>query len=173
MMTRRLPGFQGRRTAGLHIEVLTMHSVWSYRSTSRRTMALLAAGVLALSLGATAPLAESDPVGQAPPIRPIDAQHWQDQQDMTWNDYQPIPGVDWATNGAVPTQRALRVALVAQLYNNLSTAAFGQTVNVPVYVSRVPHGADTSTVTLAATSVSDPGKTTSATCTVHTADTTG
>ena len=93
-----------------------MHSVWSYRSTSRRTMVLLAAGVLALSLGATAPLAESDPVGLAPPIRPIDPQHWQDQQDMTWNDYQSIPGVDWATNGAVPTQRALRVALVAVDY---------------------------------------------------------
>src|SRR6266545_4103508 len=92
-----------------------MHSVWSYRSTSRRTMVLLAAGVLALSLGA-APLAQSDPVGHAPPIRPIDPQHWQDQQDMTWNDYQSIPGVDWATNGAVPTQRALRVALVAVDY---------------------------------------------------------
>jgi hypothetical protein len=61
----------------------------------------------------------------------------------------------------------------AQPYNNLSTAAFGQTVNVPVYVSRVPHSAGTSTVTLTATSVSDPSKSASATCTVHAADTTG
>ena len=44
---------------------------------------------------------------------------------------------------------------------------------MPVYVSRAPHSADTSTVTLTATSVSDPTKTASATCTVHAADTTG
>ncbi|MEU6713901.1 peptidase M6 [Nonomuraea sp. NPDC046802] len=49
----------------------------------------------------------------APAMQPIDPQRVQDQQDMTWQDYKPIPGVNWATNGAVPTDRALRVALVA------------------------------------------------------------
>jgi M6 family metalloprotease-like protein len=43
---------------------------------------------------------------------PLDPQRWQDQQDMTWQDYHPIPGVDWADPALVPT-RKLRVALVA------------------------------------------------------------
>ena len=32
---------------------------------------------------------------------------------MTFDDYKPIPGVDWATNGAVPTVKKVTVALVA------------------------------------------------------------
>ena len=27
---------------------------------------------------------------------PIDPQVWQDQQDMTWDDYRPVPGANWA-----------------------------------------------------------------------------
>ncbi len=42
----------------------------------------------------------------------IDPQKWQDQQDMTWDDYHPIPGVNWADPALTPG-RALRVALVA------------------------------------------------------------
>ena len=42
----------------------------------------------------------------------IDPQKWQDQQDMTWADYHPIPGVNWADPIRVP-ERSLRVALVA------------------------------------------------------------
>jgi M6 family metalloprotease-like protein len=48
----------------------------------------------------------------APALAPIDPQQWQDQQDMTWADYHPIPGVDWADPSLVPA-RKLRVALVA------------------------------------------------------------
>ena len=32
---------------------------------------------------------------------------------MTFDDYKPIPGVDWATNGAVPTVKKVTIALVA------------------------------------------------------------
>jgi hypothetical protein len=44
---------------------------------------------------------------------PIDPQRWQDQQDMTWSDYRPVPGANWADPARVPTQRLLRVAVVA------------------------------------------------------------
>jgi M6 family metalloprotease-like protein len=44
---------------------------------------------------------------------PIDPQVWQDQQNMTWADYRPVPGADWANPARVPSQRRLRVALVA------------------------------------------------------------
>ena len=45
-------------------------------------------------------------------VPPIDPQAWQDQQDMTWNDYHPIPGANWADPSLVP-ERKLRVALLA------------------------------------------------------------
>lgn len=50
--------------------------------------------------------------GQPITVAPIDPQRWQDQEEMTWADYRPIPGVDWADPSRVP-ERALRIALVA------------------------------------------------------------
>ena len=43
---------------------------------------------------------------------PLDPQRVQDQQDMTWADYRPIPGTSWADPARTP-ERVLRVALVA------------------------------------------------------------
>jgi hypothetical protein len=53
----------------------------------------------------------------------------------------------------------------AQLPNALATAAFGETVTVPVYVSREQGSSTNATIELTATSVSDPGKTATGTCT--------
>jgi M6 family metalloprotease-like protein len=44
---------------------------------------------------------------------PIDPQKVQDQDAMTWADYRPIPGVDWADPKLVPTKKNFKVALVA------------------------------------------------------------
>src|SRR3954454_8787562 len=65
----------------------------------------------ALAAAAAAVLAVPALAGAAPP--PLDPQVVQDQQDMTFGDYHPIPGVDWATGGAVPTDRKVTIALVA------------------------------------------------------------
>lgn len=46
------------------------------------------------------------------PLKPIDPQLVQDQDDMTWNDYHPIPGKNWADPTLVP-ERRFRIALVA------------------------------------------------------------
>jgi M6 family metalloprotease-like protein len=43
--------------------------------------------------------------------KPIDPQVIQDQDDMTWNDYHPIPGKNWADPSLVP-ERTFRMALV-------------------------------------------------------------
>jgi M6 family metalloprotease-like protein len=69
-------------------------------------MALALVVTLAASPGRAAPgiLAVDDP---------IDPQNWQDQQNMTWSDYRPVPGGDWANPARVPSQRRLRIALVA------------------------------------------------------------
>ena len=45
-------------------------------------------------------------------FQPIDPQVVQDQDDMTWNDYRPIPGKNWA-DPALKPEREFRMALVA------------------------------------------------------------
>src|SRR5262249_20943470 len=54
----------------------------------------------------------------------------------------------------------------AQLSNELATARFGETVSVPVYVTRTAGSAASSSVSLTATSVSDGSKTSTASCAV-------
>ncbi|MFI7612069.1 peptidase M6 [Nonomuraea terrae] len=81
---------------------------------SSKTLAVLGTLVLVLSLNMTQASQATTAAAWSPPaMQPIDPQRVQDQEDMTWADYKPIPGVSWATDGAVPTDRALRVALVA------------------------------------------------------------
>ena len=46
------------------------------------------------------------------PPTPIDPQIVQDQDDMTWDDYRPVPGKNWADPSLVPG-RKFRMALVA------------------------------------------------------------
>lgn len=43
---------------------------------------------------------------------PIDHQKVQDQDDMTWEDYKPIPGINWADTSVKP-ERGFRIALIA------------------------------------------------------------
>lgn len=54
--------------------------------------------------------------GQAPPP-PIDPQQVQDQDDMTWDDYVPIPGHDWADPSLEP-ERGFRIALIAMDFDD-------------------------------------------------------
>jgi hypothetical protein len=58
----------------------------------------------------------------------------------------------------------------ADLYNALATANAGETVNVPVYVTRTPGADNRAVVTLTATSESDPTKTSTATCNLKVSD---
>jgi M6 family metalloprotease-like protein len=49
----------------------------------------------------------------------IDPQRVRDQDDMTWDDYKPIPGVDWANGATTGTKRTMRVAIVPADYPDL------------------------------------------------------
>jgi M6 family metalloprotease-like protein len=75
--------------------------------------AALATGLLACS---TTPAADLAPAQSAPhevvAAPPIDPQQVQDQDDMRWEDYRPIPGHDWADRSLKPA-RGFRIALVA------------------------------------------------------------
>src|SRR5512135_3424038 len=50
--------------------------------------------------------------GSGKGFEPMDPQVVQDQDSMTWNDYHPIPGKNWADPSLVPVKR-FRMALVA------------------------------------------------------------
>ena len=65
-------------------------------------VALLIAAIIAAA--AFEPQVETSP--------PLDPQHWQDQEEMTWADYRPIPGTNWA-DPARKGERNFRVALIA------------------------------------------------------------
>ena len=43
---------------------------------------------------------------------PLDPQVVEDQDDMTWADYRPIPGINWADPGRKPTVKNMRIAVV-------------------------------------------------------------
>ena len=67
---------------------------------------LCAAALLALASSAC------DRGDESRPVPPLDPQLVQDQDDMTWDDYHPIPGVDWADPARTP-EREFHIALVA------------------------------------------------------------
>ncbi len=56
------------------------------------------------------------PNGDPGPAAPIDPQVIRDQDDMTWDDYRPIPGVNWADTSRHGSKRTMRVAIVPADY---------------------------------------------------------
>jgi M6 family metalloprotease-like protein len=50
-------------------------------------------------------------LAQFPPA-PLDPQAVQDQDDMTWDDYRPIPGINWTDPIHIPKERMINIALV-------------------------------------------------------------
>ena len=76
-------------------------------TTHSLPFAILAAVAVGMSLGSL----QQRPAA-TPTFAPVDRQEVQDQQDMTWNDYRPIPGAKWSDPSIEPA-RKLRVALVA------------------------------------------------------------
>lgn len=71
------------------------------------------AGVLAVAGALVVGPATANASPLAFAVSPIDPQHWQNQYDMTWADWKNIPGTTWNDPNTQPTQRGLRIALVA------------------------------------------------------------
>jgi M6 family metalloprotease-like protein len=78
------------------------------QNTLLRLTGAFAVTLISLNTFAT-PGAAVAPAGNLPPIDP---QKVLDQDDMTWSDYHPIPGVNWADSSHAPSQRTIRIALV-------------------------------------------------------------
>jgi M6 family metalloprotease-like protein len=85
----------------------------------RRTGPALGVALLAL-LAAFSATAEgaAQPQGLPAPPPGIDPQTWVLPQDMTWDDYQPIPGYDWAKDPALQVAKPIRAALILGDYED-------------------------------------------------------
>jgi M6 family metalloprotease-like protein len=80
-----------------------------FRRPSLRTAAILGiAGLSVILLIAAPPAAQKAGPGA---LAPIDPQRVQDQDAMTWADYRPIPGRNWA-DPALKPERGFRLAVV-------------------------------------------------------------
>ena len=66
--------------------------------------------------------AAQDGVGRPGFPDPVDPQNWENPDQMTWSDYTPIPGTDWADPAEQGSERTFRGALVVVDYPNKSFA---------------------------------------------------
>lgn len=82
--------------------------------TSSRSIIWIANALIVATVGGLHVLArpQQPAAAPAPLIAPIDPQVVRDQDDMTWDDYKPIPGTDWANTDRVGTVKTIRLALV-------------------------------------------------------------
>ena len=80
-------------------------------SSLRRLIPLVPAFIVVAAIALAAQRQSAPPPAPGLPL-PIDPQQVQDPDDMTWADYHPIPGVDWASPTLTPG-RTLTLALVA------------------------------------------------------------
>jgi len=77
------------------------------RSIASTIASTLAAGIIAAGSASCGPEGRN-----AGGLEPIDPQRVRDQDVMTWDDYQPVPGHDWADRSLQP-ERGFRIALIA------------------------------------------------------------
>ncbi len=82
----------------------------------RRGTLYVAAATLAAAVTSTAFPADAGATASAShdaaASAPIDPQHWVNQKDMTWDDYKPTPGVNWADPARKPSKRTFKGAVV-------------------------------------------------------------
>ena len=74
---------------------------------------LAVVGAIVLCTTAPTSVAPQQPAAATPWPAPLDPQVVRDQDDMTWADYKPIPGVNWAVRHArPPSERTIKIAMV-------------------------------------------------------------
>jgi M6 family metalloprotease-like protein len=83
----------------------------STRRARRRLASVFAVALAALVVGPAAGTPWASPRDFR--VDPIDPQHWRNQYDMTWADWTDIPGTKWNDPNAQPSERGLRIAMVA------------------------------------------------------------
>ncbi len=74
-------------------------------------MRVACAGRLA-PIGAILALAMTGSASAATPLAPLDAQNWSTQDRMGWNDYKPLPGLDYSDASIEPSVKKWKVGLI-------------------------------------------------------------
>jgi M6 family metalloprotease-like protein len=112
-----------------------------------RSRPLLVLGLVVLAAcGPRGVSVGTGPTGDPGPPAPVDPQAVRDQDDMTWDDYRPVPGVNWADTSRRGTKRTMRVAIIAADYSDFpfvltlpkGSDLFGNPRVEPVPRERVP-----------------------------------
>lgn len=88
------------------------HPIFGPRPRSRGKRSPWVLGFAGIGLALLAAAAGQTAKGWSEISAPIDPQRVQDQDHMTWNDYRPIPGRNWA-DPALKPERGFRLAVVA------------------------------------------------------------
>jgi M6 family metalloprotease-like protein len=88
-----------------------------YRARAGRRSGAVAAVALAVGLSSlagvpTSSASAAEPANDAPAMRPIDPQNWQNPDDMTWDDYQVPPGTSWNDPSVEGSVEQFNAALV-------------------------------------------------------------
>src|SRR5688572_19374465 len=78
----------------------------------RRTGLALGVALAALATLGTRAGGAPAATGLPAPPAPIDPQSWVLPQNMTWADYKPVPGFDWANDPARQPAKKIRAALI-------------------------------------------------------------
>ncbi len=93
-----------------------------------------ARAVLATACAVTASFGVAASASAAPP-QPLDPQNWSFQDNLTWNDYKPIPGPNYADASIQPTVKKWKVALILVDYDDrpftITQAAGGTIFGTP------------------------------------------
>ncbi|MFC3505559.1 M6 family metalloprotease domain-containing protein [Micromonospora krabiensis] len=125
-----------------------MHPLTTRRAAWRSVLAAAVVTVLVTSASAgpatAAPGHPHPPDGPAP-FQVLDPQDWQNPDTMTWDDYVPVPGRNWADPTVRGSVRNFKIALVTLDYPDqpfVVTQPAGSTVfgNPQATASNVPRG---------------------------------
>jgi len=94
-----------------------MHLQISRRTGWRAVLAAAFATVLIASVGAgPAAAAPGNPAGGTGPFDVLDPQAWKNPDNMTWDDFTPVPGKNWADPSVTGSVRNFKIALVTLDY---------------------------------------------------------
>jgi M6 family metalloprotease-like protein len=82
----------------------------------------------------------------APVLAPLDPQQVRDQDDMTWDDYRPVPGTNWANPDGKATDKTLRIAIITADFEDqpfvmtlpLHSDLFGNPQIAPIKREQIP-----------------------------------
>jgi M6 family metalloprotease-like protein len=111
---------------------MTKSRRWRRRGRALAGTAFCALIVVVAALAtpaAASPVAKNGPPGSA--LAPIDPQHWENPDSMTWAEYQKVPHTNWSDPSLKPSVRTFKAALLVADYQDLPFTVTQQPGSTP------------------------------------------